>query len=90
MSELANEGRELPLEAAVDLAYGEALLRERIGTLLTGDVETRGAILRDHNKAMVGFERLAEATATLQEPRPHAEAARRSAVARPVWCHWLC
>jgi hypothetical protein len=49
---------------AEDPAFGTALLREGIDTMLTGDVDTGKAILRDYIKATVGFEKLAEATAT--------------------------
>jgi hypothetical protein len=45
-------------------AFGEALLREGIDTLLTGDVDTGKAILRDYIKATVGFEKLGEAVGT--------------------------
>ena len=47
-----------------DPAFGEALLREGIDTMLAGDVDTGKAILRDYIKATVGFEKLAEATGT--------------------------
>jgi hypothetical protein len=50
--------------AASDPAFGEALLREGIDTMLGGDVETGKAILRDYIKATVGFEKLGEATGT--------------------------
>ena len=49
---------------ANDPAFGEALLREGIDTMLAGDVDTGKAILRDYIKATVGFEKLAEATGT--------------------------
>jgi len=49
-------------QVASDPAYGEALLREGIDTMLTGDVDTGKAILRDYIKATVGFEELGEAT----------------------------
>lgn len=49
---------------AADPAFGEALLREGIDTMLTGDVDTGKAILRDYIKATVGFEKLGEATGT--------------------------
>ena len=45
-----------------DPAYAEALLREGIDTMLTGDVDTGKAILRDYIKATIGFEKLGEAT----------------------------
>jgi hypothetical protein len=49
---------------AQDPAFAIALLREGIDTMLTGDVDTAKAILRDYIKATVGFEKLGEATAT--------------------------
>ena len=49
---------------AADPSYRQALLREGIDTMLTGDVETGKAILRDYIKATVGFEKLGEATGT--------------------------
>ena len=49
---------------ASDAAFGEALLREGIDTMLTGDVDTGKAILRDYIKATIGFEKLGEATGT--------------------------
>jgi hypothetical protein len=49
---------------AADPAFGEALLREGIGTMLTGDGDTGKAILRDYIKATIGFEKLGEATGT--------------------------
>ena len=47
---------------AEDPAFGMALLREGIDSMLTGDVQTGKAVLRDYIKATVGFEKLAEAT----------------------------
>jgi DNA-binding phage protein len=49
---------------AEDPAFAEALLREGVETLLSGDVDTGKAILRDYIKATVGFEKLGEATGT--------------------------
>ena len=49
---------------ARDPDFAATLLREGIDTMLTGDVDTGKAILRDYIKATVGFEKLAEATAT--------------------------
>jgi hypothetical protein len=49
---------------AHDPEFGAALLRESIDTMLTGDIETGKAILRDYIKATVGFEKLGEATDT--------------------------
>ena len=45
-------------EVAADPAYGEALLRESVDTMLAGDVDTGKAILRDYIKATIGFETL--------------------------------
>ena len=45
-------------------AFAHALLREGIDTMLTGDIDTGKAILRDYIKATIGFEKLGEATAT--------------------------
>ena len=49
---------------ASDAEFGEALLREGIDTMLSGDVDTGKAILRDYIKATIGFEKLGEATDT--------------------------
>lgn len=63
--ELTRSFKELVQQrVASDPAFGQALLREGIDTMLTGDVETGKAILRDYIKATVGFEKLGEATGT--------------------------
>ena len=49
---------------ANDADFAATLLREGIDTMLTGDVDTGKAILRDYIKATVGFEKLGEATDT--------------------------
>jgi DNA-binding phage protein len=49
---------------ARDPAFADALLREGIDTMLTGDLDTGKAILRDYIKATVGFEKLGAATGT--------------------------
>ena len=49
---------------ARDPAFADTLLREGIDTMLTGDVDTGKAILRDYIKATVGFEKLGAATGT--------------------------
>ena len=49
---------------ADDPAFGDALLREGIDTMLAGDVDAGKAILRDYIKAAIGFEKLGEATGT--------------------------
>ena len=59
------EFKELVQEhVANDPAFAEAMLREGVETLLSGDVDTGKAILRDYIKATVGFEKLGEATGT--------------------------
>jgi DNA-binding phage protein len=52
------------VHVARDPAFAEALLRDGVETLLSGDVDTGKAILRDYIKATVGFEKLGEATGT--------------------------
>lgn len=47
-----------------DEAFREALLREGIECLLSGDMETGKAVLRDYINATIGFETLSEATHT--------------------------
>ena len=47
-----------------DRKFAEALLREGVDAMLSGDVETGKTILRDYIKATVGFEKLAVATDT--------------------------
>jgi DNA-binding phage protein len=47
-----------------DPAFAAALLREGIDTMLSGDVDTGKAILRDYIKATVGFEKLGQETGT--------------------------
>jgi hypothetical protein len=51
-------------QVASDHAYGEALLREGIDTMLSGDVDTGKAILCAYIKATIGFEKLGEAAGT--------------------------
>jgi hypothetical protein len=52
------------VQIANDRAFGEALLRGGIDTMLAGDVDAGKAILRDCIKATVGFEKFGEATGT--------------------------
>jgi hypothetical protein len=47
-----------------DIAFRDALLREGIECLLSGDVDTGKAILRDYINATIGFEQLSEVTNT--------------------------
>jgi len=41
-----------------DVEFRDALLREAVETLLSGDVETGKIVLRDYINATIGFERL--------------------------------
>ena len=47
-----------------DPAYRQALLREGIECLLTGDLDAGKAILRDYINATIGFDALSDLTAT--------------------------
>ena len=47
-----------------DPAFRDALLAEGVDTLLSGDVDTGKAVLRDYINATLGFEKLATATGT--------------------------
>ena len=47
-----------------DAEFRDALLREGIECLLSGDVDTGKAVLRDYINATIGFENLSEATNT--------------------------
>jgi DNA-binding phage protein len=47
-----------------DAKFAQALLREGVDAMLSGDVETGKTILRDYIKATVGFEKLGAATQT--------------------------
>jgi hypothetical protein len=59
MTALARGFRKL---IASDPGYGEVLLREGIGTMLT--VDAGKAILHDYIKSTIGFEKLTEVTGT--------------------------
>src|SRR5258708_5573829 len=47
-----------------DRKFAEALLREGVNAMLSGDVDAGKTILRDYIKATVGFEKLGEAIDT--------------------------
>ncbi len=47
-----------------DAKFAEALLREGVDAMLSGDLDTGKTILRDYIKATVGFEKLGKATDT--------------------------
>jgi DNA-binding phage protein len=47
-----------------DPKFAEALLREGIDAMLSGDLETGKTVMRDYIKATVGFEKLSKATHT--------------------------
>ena len=50
--------------AARDAAFRNALLAESVDALLSGDVDTGKAILRDYVNATIGFDQLAHETGT--------------------------
>jgi hypothetical protein len=50
-----------------DAAFREALLKEAVDALLSGDVETGKTVLRDYINATVGFDKLA--TVTKKSPK---------------------
>lgn len=50
--------------AQTDPAFREALLTEGVDALISGDVDTGRAVLRDYINATIGFEELAQATGT--------------------------
>jgi len=47
-----------------DPKFRTALLKEAVETMLSGDVATGKAVLRDYINATIGFERLGKATGT--------------------------
>jgi DNA-binding phage protein len=51
-------------QVRTDRQFAEALLREGVDAMLSGDVDTGKTILRDYIKATVGFEKLAAETDT--------------------------
>ena len=54
----------LKAQADRDPAFRQALLTEAAEQLLSGDLETGKAVLRDYINATIGFEALAKATGT--------------------------
>lgn len=46
-----------------DAKFADALLREGIDAMLSGDIETGKTIMRDYIKATIGFEKLGAARA---------------------------
>ena len=52
-------------QARTDRKFAEALLREGVDAMLSGDVETGKTIPRDYIKATGGFKNLGEAADTL-------------------------
>ena len=49
-------------QVKADKKFAEALLREGVDAMLSGDVDSGKTILRDYIKATVGFEKLGAAT----------------------------
>jgi hypothetical protein len=70
---------------AADPAFGEALLREGVDTMLAGDIDTGKAILRDYIKATIGFEKLGEATGTQPKSLIHMFGPRGNPQARKLF-----
>jgi DNA-binding phage protein len=52
------------VRAERDSAFREALLTEAVEQLLSGELETGKAVLRDYINATIGFEKLARETGT--------------------------
>jgi hypothetical protein len=68
MAKTKNFGELVQRHVKGDRKFAEALLREAVDALLSGDVDTGKTVLRDYIKATVGFEKLGAAT----ERRPRA------------------
>src|ERR1700678_2562310 len=66
--------------------FRDALLREGIDTMLSGDVDTGKAILRDYIKATVGFEKLGEGTGTPAKSLIRMLGPRGNPQARNLFC----
>jgi hypothetical protein len=64
-----------------DSKFAEALLRDCIDAMLSGDLDTGETIMRDYISAAVGFEKLARQGDwdTPEEPHPRVRAARQPA-----------
>jgi DNA-binding phage protein len=62
MAKAKGFGELVQVRVKADKKFAEALLREGIDAMLSGDVDTGKTILRDYIKATVGFEKLGEAT----------------------------
>ena len=62
-----------------DPEFRQALFQEAVQTLISGDVDTARAVLRDFINATIGFAALAKATAnTAEEPDADVRAERQS------------
>jgi hypothetical protein len=68
-----------------DPDFATALLREGIDSMLTGDVDTGKAILRDYIKSTIGFEKLGEATHTSPKSLIHMFGPRGNPQARNLF-----
>ena len=65
MAGLTREFKEtVKARADRDVAFRAALLSEAVDLLISGEVDTGKAVLRDYIKATVGFEELAEEVGT--------------------------
>ena len=71
-----------------DPAFREGLLKEGVECLLSGDVDTGKALLRDYVNATIGFKetRLADEQ-TAQEPHAHVRTSRQSPCPQSVRSH---
>ncbi len=70
---------------AADPVFGAALLREGIDTVLTGDIDTGKAILRDYIQGTIGFEKPGEATGIRQKSVTRMFGARGNPQARNLF-----
>ena len=73
-------------QVKTDKKFAQALLREGVDAMLSGDVETGKAILRDYIKATVGFEKLGEATDTPPRSLIRMFGPRGNPQARKLFC----
>jgi hypothetical protein len=71
-----------------DSKFAEALLREGVDAMLSGDLDTGKTIMRDYIKATVGFEKAWQGDrGTAEEPYPYVWPARQPASPQSVQRH---
>lgn len=74
---------------ARDPAYRKELLREGVACLLSGDLDTGKALLRDYINATIGFEKLSVMTDTpVEEPHAHARSKGKPSGPQLVRDNW--